>query len=297
MRIGLALSGGGAKGFFHLGVIKALARLKIKIDVVAGTSIGSLIGGCYALCGNAGRTQEKLFTTMDKFSKNVLALRGFSLWPEAGEKNIFFGNSLRALKDFFLWHLHIVKPYVVEPRPFLKIFKEVFGEHNFSDCEIPFYATSTDLITGELELFDSGSIFKAVVASCAFPGLFPPIKAGKKLLADGGVIIPLPVSVIKNRDTFVIGVNLERPEKPSPQIKKAIDVLFTSDQIRYKKLLEYNMKEADYLLYPDLEEFGLLDFDKVKTLTKLGEDFTLDKSRQLLRVIRTSRIRKFFLNY
>lgn len=294
MKIGLALSGGGARGFFHLGVMKALEKLKIKVDVVVGTSIGAFIGGCYAFYGDAEIAQEKLFQAFNRYNKEVLALKNFLPPTPEGGKNIFFENSLNFIKEFFLWNLHIIKPYLIEPRPFLKIFKEIFDEHNFNECKIQFYATSVDIIKGEAILFNDGPIYRGIVASCAFPGLFPPLKSGDKLFVDGGVLRPLPVDVIKNFDTFVIGIGLEKLEQPLPPIKNAMDMLFTCDRIRYRKLLEYNMKEADYLIYPDLEQFQWLDFDKIEALVRLGEEYALRDSDKLLRAIHVRSRKNFF---
>jgi NTE family protein len=190
--------------------------------------------------------------------------------------------------------LHIIRPYLIDPKPFLKIFKHIFREKCFSDCKIPFCATSVDLIKGELVLFDDGLIYKGIIASCALPGLFPPFRMGEKLLVDGGVLMPMPVMAIKEKNTFVIGVNLERLEQTKPQIKNAMDILFTSDKIRYKRLLQYNIDEADFLLYPSLEDFQWLDFDKIRELVKLGEEFTLEHGDQLLKEIRGERVKNFF---
>jgi len=150
MRLGLALSGGGARGFFHLGVLKALEKLKVKIDVIAGTSVGSLIGGCYALYADASAAEERLFEVFDKYSQDITALRNYASSSAIDERMYFSRTHLNFLKEFFLWNLHIIRPYLIDPKPFLKIFKHIFREKCFSDCKIPFCATSVDLIKGEL---------------------------------------------------------------------------------------------------------------------------------------------------
>ena len=123
MKIGLALGGGGARGLAHIGVLKALEELKIKIDFIAGTSMGAVIGGVYALRPDAHHVAEVIQHELEEYKKELSSLKSFSSRSSVEEKKIFLEKSFSFAKDLYLWNLRIVKPYLVNPKPFFKIFR------------------------------------------------------------------------------------------------------------------------------------------------------------------------------
>lgn len=175
MRLGMALSGGGIRGVAHIGVIKALEEEGIKLDVLSGTSAGSIVAVLYA----AGLSSEEMLEFVR--SSNLYKTISFS-WPIIGFA------SLNYLKE----RLHTVLP----------------GD-DFSDLSVPIYITMTNINDGKLEIAaGEGNILDAVAASCAIPMVFEPVKIKKRLYVDGGVLKNLPAAVISDKCDILIGVNL-----------------------------------------------------------------------------------------
>lgn len=294
MRVGLALGGGLARGLFHVGVFKALEKLKIKVDSIAGTSMGAVMGGLYALYGDSASVESIVFKTLDVYKKDIAILKNHFTLPQKEAENAFLDSCLRFAKEFRLWHLRFVKSELVSVKPFIEIFKFMFNDFNFQDCKINFIATSVDILTGTIVPLKEGPLYRAILASSILPGFFPPFKWEDKLLVDGAVLAPLPTLELATQADFILSINLEDYSLLNPQIKNAIDVLCITDNIRYKKILEDNLKDADFVISPDLKGFSLGDFDKAGELVERGESETLKKQDELLRAFKSARFLKFF---
>jgi NTE family protein len=295
MKIGFALGGGGAKGFFHIGALRALEKLKIKPDIIAGTSIGAMMGGAYSLYPKADHLEKVIFEVYDKYSKDILGLKVFSASSSIEEKKLFLEKSFGFVKDLFLWNLRIIKPFLVDSHPFMRMLKDIFKTSRFSDCKIPFIATAVELTKGEKTFFKTGPLYKAVLASLALPGVFPPLKIHDQLFADGGVVMPLPVEAIKKEVDFLIGVNVEDGNEIFREASSAIDMMFYADRMRYREIVKYNKARADFVISPNLDDFHWADFDKVRGLVKRGEKETLDVADELLKALGKQRVKSIFL--
>lgn len=296
MKIGLALGSGGAKGFFHIGALKALEKLKIKIDVISGTSIGAIIGGAYSLYANAQETEKIIFEVFDKYKKDILALKIFSASTSVEEKKLFLEKSFDFVKDVLLWNLRIIKPHLVDPKPFFRILRDIFKHHHFADCRIPFVATSVEINKGSRVFLDEGILYKMIMASCAIPGVFPPLKIEDNLLVDGGVLMALPTDALIKEVDFIIGINVEdAQEMSSSAAKNALDTMFIADRIRYREVLRNSVRKAQFMVSPDLGGTHWADFDKVKELVKKGEQETLKMAPALKKALRSHRIKRFFM--
>jgi NTE family protein len=155
-------------------------------------------------------------------------------------------------------------------------------------------ATGVDLVKGEVVALKDGPLYRGILASSSYPGIFPPLRWQDKLIIDGGVLAPVPVRIIRKRMNFIVGINLENAWPPSPQIKSAIDILSLTDRIRYKRILEESIKEVDFLIAPDLEDFPLADFSRARELVKRGEKDTLEKGEELIKILKKEKIKSFF---
>jgi NTE family protein len=170
-KVGLALSGGGARGFAHVGVLKALVENEIPIDLIAGTSAGSFVGGAYA----AGMSVDEIVEVGKKIS--WFGVAGFSYSPKG-----FLSNA--AMKGFI---------------------ESNFPVSKFEDLRIPFTAVACDLERGEeVYLAESGDLTHAIRASCAIPGVFVPVTDDGRQLVDGGVVSPIPTRAVKKMGADVI---------------------------------------------------------------------------------------------
>jgi NTE family protein len=184
-RVGLALGSGGARGWAHLGVLQALAERNIRVDFVAGTSMGSVVGAFFA-AGRLGALRE-LADTLD--------------W--------------KRLRQFF-WEISLSRSGLTDGRKLLEETRKILGVGQFRDLSIPFRAVAADLQTGGEVVLDSGSLLPALRASISIPGLFSPVWVGQRLLVDGGLVNPVPVNVVRNMGARrVIAVDVSQGIEPA----------------------------------------------------------------------------------
>jgi NTE family protein len=192
MKIGLALGSGAARGWAHIGVIQALEEMGVEIDIVSGCSIGSYVGASYA----SGKLPELAEWVESLTEWQVFALMGVGFHK---------GGLVSGLKVF-------------------KALQENFCFETFQELNKPFAAVATDLYSGREVNFMDGSVIEAVKASCAIPGLFPPLLFKNRWLVDGGVVNPVPVNMCRMLGAdIVIAVNLSADFRPQSIINNQID--------------------------------------------------------------------------
>lgn len=241
VRIGLALGGGAARGFAHIGVIKALESQGINPDVVVGTSAGSVVGAMYA-AGNNGFALQKMALDMDEVTISDWSLPLFSK-----SSGVLKGDALQAY----------VNRLVVQA-PIEKLRK-------------PFGAVATDLATGHAVLFQRGNTGAAVRASSAVPGVFQPVKINDRLYVDGGLVSPVPVRFAREMGAdLVIAVNISSP--PEPQVSNAtLDVLLQTVAIMGQSINQFELKQAEVVIRPELPGMKGNDFNGRNLAILAGE--------------------------
>lgn len=244
VKIGLALGGGAARGFAHIGVIKALEAQGIVPDLVVGTSAGSLVGALYA-AGNNGFALHKLALEMDEAA--------ISDWAVP-----FFSKSTGVLKGEAL---QIYVNRAVNGVPLEKL-------------KIPFGAVATDLKTGQPILFQRGNTGAAVRASSAVPSVFQPVRVGDRLYVDGGLVSPVPVRFAREMGAdFVIAVNISSQPDAQPS-SSSLDVLLQTFAIMGQSINHYELRDADIVIQPQLGTMKGHDFPGRNTAILAGEQAT-----------------------
>lgn len=228
--VGLVLGGGGARGFFHMGVVKALQELNIEINQISGTSIGAIVGAIYA--ADPKVDFEKIIKEIDyiKLTKIIIT---------SGRDG--FGS-------------------VVEN--FLKDYIKV---ENFSDLKIPLVFNAADINQKEEIVFNSGKIFPALIASISIPGVFPPTKINDSFLVDGGIVNNVPVSLLKAASKIIVS-DITGPITEINQETTAIESLYSSfafmqQNISLQKIRKLKTNKIIYLNLKDNKTF-ILDFRK-----------------------------------
>jgi NTE family protein len=267
---GLALSGGGARGFAHIGVLKVLDEAGIQIDQIAGSSSGALIASLYA-CGLSGKDIEKIVLTMDwdtlfndQVSRNDKQIY-FKHWQD--ESNL----SLR------LQNLTPVLPEGVIPGN--AIINELFNlTWNYCDCtnfdslSIPLRIPATDVLKGRPEVFDSGHLHEVIFASFCFPTLLQPFSLNESLYIDGGILMNLPTAPLQEMGAdFVIGIKTNSHLKNSAEITGILDVLEQTAGVAMQANIETSIKECDVLIEPELSEYSMLRIDAIQQIIAAGE--------------------------
>lgn len=315
-KVGLAIGSGAAYGLSAIGTLKVLEENNIPINVISGTSIGSVIGALYASGMNSFKLEDELSSTT---------------WKE--------------LLDFVLPEKGIVSGKKVE-----RYIRNLTGNKTFEDLEIPLYITAVDLNKGQLIIFNKGDVASAVRASISIPGVFVPMEMRGMTLVDGAVLDPLPVDILKKHADIIIAIDYGREIKPSNYVSakpekgeffKTIKKDFLKSELKYMqeylkqgkirvpfpfrwflspnylyrlikkqgiapsslKILEITKKahnimakemanlklqisKPDILIKPDLNEMHWLDFDKGEYALKQGETATRKKIKEIQKILR-----------
>lgn len=253
-KVGLALSGGAARGFAHLGVLKVLVEHNIPIDFIAGTSAGSVVGSGFA----AGLDIEKLIELGRKMS--WFRMTGFSY----STKGILSSNSMGEF---------LRKSY-----PFTK----------FEDLPIPFAAVATDLESGEeVVLSKKGDLIAAVQASCAIPGIFRPIDIDGKQLIDGGVVAAVPTKAVRKLGAeLIIAVDVISCGATywgTPTT--LVGIVFQSMMMLLREVSKAHHYRADALIVPKIAHLRPDEIGKMDEFIKLGEEAALEKIDEIKKLV------------
>jgi NTE family protein len=241
IRIGLALGGGAARGFAHIGVIKALEAQGIVPDVVVGTSAGSLVGALYA-AGYNGFALHKLALQMDEATISDWSVPFF-----AKATGVFKGEALQSYVDRTVNRVPIER------------------------LKIPFGAVATDLNSGKAILFQRGDTGMAVRASSAVPGVFQPVRIGEHVYVDGGLVSPVPVRFAREMGAdFVIAVNISAQPDVQPS-SSTLDVLLQTFAIMGQSINHYELRDADVVIQPSLGAMKGSDFQGRNSAILAGE--------------------------
>ncbi|MFH0882105.1 MAG: patatin-like phospholipase family protein [bacterium] len=271
----LALSGGGARGLAHIGVLKELDHAGLKPALVTGTSIGAVVGALYCLHGNAEQLEKiahdlihsELFTKFDLDE----------MLDEEDEKHDSFEEFGARIRRIFTLSKMIRRESVVEPGLMEDVMKELFGEATFDDLRIPFAAVATDLITGEDITLRSGSLAVAVHASASIPGVFAPVHSNGYILVDGGVTRNVPVPEPgETLNAKVIAVDVMRGLYDEGPFKYGLDIIARTDWIAQIHLNRFFLNQADLVIVPNVRHVHWANFKHLDALILEGREALLD---------------------
>lgn len=280
--IGIALGGGGAKGAAHIGVLRYFEEIGLPIDYIAGTSIGSIIGGFYAL-GYSPDELDTLISGMDWswYMSNVSERRHLPLSGRRAKDTYLMsipfntGSFSQNMSNVFLSSL---PSGFISGNRITNLFNNLsigyLDSIDFRDLPIPFVCTATDIITGDSMVFRSGNLPLAIRSSMAIPGVFSPVHYGKKVLCDGGFVANLPVEICRNMGAdIVIGIDISdslvtdnRQLKSLPQLlNQFTGIAMKTDVPRLKPL-------CDLYMHPNITGYSTLSFNKeaIDTLIQRG---------------------------
>jgi NTE family protein len=243
-KLGIVLSGGGARGFAHAGILKALNEKGIYPEIVSGVSAGAIVGALYA----DGHTPEEIleiFSRNDSFFKYVK----FTV----PRKSLFKAEGLRQ-----------------------NLSAHLEGK-SFDDLQKPLYVAATNINTGKITYFQKGSVLDAVLASAAIPVLFDPVEIDGDLYVDGGVLDNFPLKPLQKQCKEVIGVSLN-PIRPEGEFANLLSIAERTFRLSVSSNLELKIRRCSLVFEPpELGEFGLLDAARGKEMFEIGYQTTLDK--------------------
>lgn len=290
-RVGLTLSGGGAKGLAHVGVLHVIDSLGIKIDYITGTSMGSVVGGMYAAGYTAGELEE-IALTLDwpSLFSSRLNLR----YTHPGKREDFG----RYIVELPIENWSIKFPSgAIEGQQMWNVLSDIFFNvrniNDFNEFPIPFACVATDVATGEPVILNSGDIVAAIRASMAIPSVFTTMEIDNLQLVDGGVVMNFPVVVAKDMGAdFIIGVNVSRGSRVNGNLKTPLEIIYQMGTYLDARSFKKNRELTDIYLQPDLEEYTVASFADVKEIIERGKQIARKNIDQLLKLkeISTDRI-------
>jgi len=245
VKVGLALGSGAALGMAHIGVIKALREADIPIDMIAGTSMGALVGACYAADGQIEDLEELALTA-----------------------------NLRKITHLLDPNFTLIRAGFLHGKRVEGFLKPIIGDRDVNQCKIPFAAVATDIHSAQQVVITQGSLIKAVRASISIPGVFVPVNYDGRYLVDGGAINPVPADVVKTMGaTFVIAVNvLTDPRKrrhlgltgniKSRRAPGMMNTLIQSIYIMEYEMVRASILKADIMIEPDVSNIEVYEFHR-----------------------------------
>ncbi|NRT12263.1 patatin-like phospholipase family protein [Flavobacterium sp. 14A] len=272
-KIGLVLSGGGAKGFAHIGVLKVLEDAGIKIDYIGGTSMGAVIGGLYASGYNAAQIDSIFQTTnFDKLINDYIPRSSKNFYEKQNDERYAlvlpfdkFKVGIPEALSKGMYNFNLIS----------KLTSHVRHVRDFNKLPIPFLCIGTDIETGKQVILDKGNLAQAIIASAAFPSLFSPVEIDGKLLVDGGVTNNYPIDeVIKLGADIIIGVDVQDDLLTRKSLKDATRILVQITNLHSIEKMKENIAQTDIYIKPDIKDYGVISFDKGNEIIKKGENAT-----------------------
>ena len=292
VKVGLVLSGGGAKGLAHVGALRMLEEYGIKVDYITGTSFGSIVGALYAI-GYTPDEIEKIMLEMDWDSfKNDNNERRYTSLKYKVQKEKYFFN----LEMDDNYKLKIPKGVLTGEAFYLelkKLFAPVEGITDFDDLPIPFRAISTNINNGNRNVVGSGDLAKAVFMSMAIPTLLDPIEDNGEYYVDGGLVENLPVrEVIEMGADIVIAVDISAASKTIDKDSNMFEILEKMTSYRGEEQFEKAKKLSDILIIPDVKSHSVADFTGLEGLIEKGEVETKKHEEELRKVSKIQNIER-----
>lgn len=235
--LGLALGGGFARGLAHLGVLQVLEQNHIPVSVIAGTSVGSVLGAAYA----SGAPLARIIATC-----RTLRFRDFARW-------------------------RVSRLGLASNDRLAELIERVFEAREFETLKIPLAVVATDLNSGEPVVFTQGNLVDAIRASCAYPGLFEPVEIGTRLLADGGLVAPVPTRAARNLGaSHVLAVSIGQPDAHRGAPSNIFQVVSRAVSAAQKNQFELWERYADLVIRPELGDMGWDDFTRAGEAIEAG---------------------------
>jgi NTE family protein len=277
-KICLALGGGAARGLAHLGVLKAFEDARVPIDMIAGTSLGALIGGMYASNPDASYWIRNVDQYLRSFRSRRTRLE-FLQKLEAPNNNHrgFFGDMAFLLRKGYFWGVTATKAAFIGEKEYQDLIYPLIPDISFEDTKIPFSCVATDLRNGKRVMFTAGRLRTAISASCALPGIFPPVRDNGMSLIDGGWVERVPVLCARDMGAdIVIAVDVSS-DVATFEEKSGLDIVLRADAVTRIYLNEILARQADLVIHPAVGTTHWADFSNPKDLITAGENAAREK--------------------
>ncbi|MCF6347977.1 MAG: patatin-like phospholipase family protein [Flavobacteriaceae bacterium] len=271
IKVGLVLSGGGAKGFAHIGVLKVLEEAGVQIDYIGGTSAGAIIGALYS-SGYTASQLDSILTTLDynELMQDKLPRKSKSIYQKENGEKYAFSLPIKNRK--------VALPSAVSKgqnffNVMSKLTEHVHDIDDFSKLPIPFFCVATNLENGNIEILEKGFLPEALRASGSFPTLLDPVEIDGKLLTDGGVVNNFPVDIMKEKGVdMIIGIDVQDKLESKANLNTAPRIIMQIVGFQMYDDDRLKIKETDLYMHPDISEYNVVSFDVAKQIINKGEE-------------------------
>ncbi len=281
-KVGLVLSGGGAKGFAHIGVLKVIDSLGVKVDYIAGTSMGAVVGSLYA-SGYSGKQLDSIFKSVnfdDLISDKI---------PRKAQTPYERQNSEKYIVTLPFDNFKVKLPSALSRGQntfdlLTKLMLPNQNQQDFSKLPIPFFCVATDVENGDQVLLESGNLPLAVKASSALPSLFQPVLINDRLLIDGGVVNNYPIDELRAKGVdVIIGVDVQDGLSNRTDLSSAPEILFQINNFRTIHAMKEKRPKTDIYIKPDITGYNLVSFSDGTRIIKEGETAAKRQANLLLK--------------
>ena len=280
IKVGLVLSGGGAKGFAHIGVLKVIDSLGIKVAYIAGTSMGAIIGSLYA-SGYSGKQLDSIFKSQnfdDIISDNL---------PRAAKTFYERDNSEKYAVTLPFENFKVKLPSALSRGQNVfnllsKLTLHVSEIDDFEQLPIPFFCIATNIETGAEVVLNKGNLARAITASGAFPSLFQPVIIDDQILIDGGVVNNYPIDELRAKGMdVIIGVDVQDGLSTREELTTAPDILLQINNYRTINDMKKKIAKTNIYIKPDIKDFTVVSFSEGRKIIKSGEFASKEKINEL----------------
>ena len=294
IKVGLVLSGGGAKGFAHIGVLKVLEEAGVRIDYIGGTSMGAMIGALYS-SGYLANELDSIVTSIDytDLMQDNLPRRSKSIYQKVNSEKYALALPLKNGK--------LALPSAVSKGQNIfnmlsRLTEHVHTINDFSKLPIPFFCIATNLENGDTEILETGFLPEAIKASGSFPTLLDPVEINGKLLTDGGVVNNFPVDIMRQKGVdLIIGVDVQDKLKGKENLNSAPNILMQIVNFQMYDELELKRKDTDLYMQPDISNYNVVSFDLAREIIDNGEKLARKQMNYLNEIANNQTKKKLYI--
>lgn len=271
IKIGLVLGGGGARGLAHIGVLQVLQAYGINVDIIAGTSMGAIVGAVYAQHPDADFVERKFrdFLKSDKYS----LLSGVRFRKEnVYEPEHLLQQFSREIKRRVVINMAAHRKSLLKAERLTTFLEYLVEDSKIENFTLPFACTAVDLNSGDDVIFKNGDIYPALAASAAIPGFLPPVESNGRLLVDGSVTNNFPIDMVREMGAdIVLAVNVSSTFDIQASAENVVDIILRSNAAATKKINTITLRSADYVVTPPIGKVHWAEFEEIDFLIEKGK--------------------------
>lgn len=294
LKVGLALGGGGARGIAHIGVLKVLEEEGIQLHMIAGTSFGSIVGAMYAQNPAILPLQQRVLAFLKSEAFRRTKIFFIKRHYEEKKNKSFMTNLKTYLQKGIFWGISLQRTSFISEDVFLSQMGQLLEDKLIEQTTIPFVAVATDLTNAAEVVLSEGPIRKAVAASCAIPGVLPPIHVNGAQLIDGGWVNQVPVAPLQNGGIdVVIAVNISEEMETEKVFDSGLDVVLRANEITRCMLSNNQLSNVDFSIRPCIGDIHWSDFWRYDEAISKGEAAARAALKPLKQLLWRKRVKKF----